>query len=122
MSYATDKKMDKPLKYFRLNVDRSFTKKGFGTIVTGTVAHGKAKIGDSLEILPNSIDTKIRGIQTHGRDTQLIIKGDRAAVNLLNVKYASGVVINAKGFGGREPRYYYPGLPRNYFISLNLSI
>ena len=42
--------------------------------------------------------------------------------NLLNVKYASGVVINARGFGGREPRYYYPGLPRNYFISLNLSI
>ena len=36
--------------------------------------------------MPNSIDTKIRGIQTHGRDTQLIIKGDRAAVNLLNVK------------------------------------
>jgi iron complex outermembrane receptor protein len=42
--------------------------------------------------------------------------------NLLNKKYASGIVINAKGFGGGQPRYYYPGLPRNYFISLNINI
>ena len=42
--------------------------------------------------------------------------------NLFDKKYASGIVINARGFGGRDPRYYYPGLPRNYFISLNLSI
>ena len=42
MSFATDK-MDKPLQYFRMNVDRFFIK-GFGTIVTGTVAHGKAKL------------------------------------------------------------------------------
>ena len=42
--------------------------------------------------------------------------------NLLDRKYASGVVINARGFGGREPRYYYPGLPRNYFISLTFSL
>ena len=97
MSFATDKEMDKPLQYFRMNVDRSFIKKGFGTIVTGTVAHGKAKIGDSIEVLPNSIHTKIRGIQTHGRDTQLISKGDRAAVNLLNVKLNElyrGIVIS----------------------------
>ena len=42
--------------------------------------------------------------------------------NLLDKRYASGVVINARGFGGRDPRYYYPGLPRNYFISLNIGI
>jgi len=42
--------------------------------------------------------------------------------NLFDKKYASGIVINARGFGGMDPRYYYPGLPRNYFISLNLSI
>ena len=43
-------------------------------------------------------------------------------ITLLNKKYASGIVINAKGFGGGQPRYYYPGLPRNYFISLNINI
>ena len=42
--------------------------------------------------------------------------------NIFDVKYASGVVINARGFGGRDPRYYYPGLPRNYFISLSFSL
>ena len=42
--------------------------------------------------------------------------------NLFDKKYASGIVINARGFGGRDPRYYYPGLPRNYFIYLNLRI
>ena len=42
--------------------------------------------------------------------------------NLLNEKYASMILINAQGFNGNIPRYYYPGLPRNYFISLNLKI
>ena len=59
-----------------------FYKKGFGTIVAGTVDQGKAKIGDTIEILPNNVRSKIRGIQTHGKDTQSIATGDRA-VNLL---------------------------------------
>ena len=42
--------------------------------------------------------------------------------NLLNEKYASMILINAQGFNGNKPRYYYPGLPRNYFISLNLKV
>ena len=42
--------------------------------------------------------------------------------NIFDKRYASGIVINARGFGGRDPRFYYPGLPRNYFISLNLRI
>ena len=42
--------------------------------------------------------------------------------NLLNEKYASMILINAQGFNGNIPRYYYPGLPRNYFISLNLKV
>ena len=42
--------------------------------------------------------------------------------NLLDEAYASGIVINAKSFGGNQPRYYYPGLPRNYFISLFINI
>jgi iron complex outermembrane receptor protein len=42
--------------------------------------------------------------------------------NILNEAYASGIVINAKSFGGNQPRYYYPGIPRNYFISLSINI
>ena len=51
-------KLNESLKYFRMNVDRSFIKKGFGTIVTGTVAEGQAAIGDLVEVLPNSVCTK----------------------------------------------------------------
>ncbi|GIR29615.1 hypothetical protein CM15mP43_12390 [bacterium] len=69
-----------------MNVDRYFIKKGFGTIVTGTVAEGQAAIGDLVEVLPNSVCTKIRGLQSHGKNTKRIYKGDRAAVNLLNMK------------------------------------
>ena len=86
LSYADREKLNEPLKYFRMNVDRSFIKKGFGTIVTGTVAEGQAAIGDLVEVLPNSVCTKIRGLQSHGKNTKRIYKGDRAAVNLLNMK------------------------------------
>jgi iron complex outermembrane recepter protein len=41
--------------------------------------------------------------------------------NLLDERYASSVLINAVAFGGNEPRYYYPGAPRNHFISLALD-
>ena len=81
------KKINKSLQYFKMNIDRSFIKKGFGTVVTGTVDQGKATIGDTVEILPNNVLSKIRGIQTHGKDTQSIVGGDRAAVNISNVKF-----------------------------------
>ncbi|MFL3005229.1 MAG: selenocysteine-specific translation elongation factor [Candidatus Neomarinimicrobiota bacterium] len=86
LSYAEIDKPNESLKYFRMNVDRSFIKKGFGTIVTGTVAEGRAAVGDLVEVLPNSVCTKIRGLQSHGKNTQHVFKGDRAAVNLLNMK------------------------------------
>ena len=71
---------------FRLNVDRIFSKTGFGTIVTGTVQNGMISNGDDIELLPNGIKTKIRGIQTHGGQTDSAAVGDRAALNLLNIK------------------------------------
>ena len=71
---------------FRLNVDRVFSKTGFGTVVTGTVQNGSAQNGDDIEILPSGIKTKIRGIQTHGGATETVLTGDRAALNLSHVK------------------------------------
>jgi selenocysteine-specific elongation factor len=71
---------------FRLNVDRVFSKTGFGTVITGTVQNGSAKNGDEIEILPSGIKTKIRGLQTHGGATVSVIAGDRAALNLAHVK------------------------------------
>ena len=67
---------------FRMFLDRVFTMKGFGTVVTGTVSSGKAKIGDELEILPYAKSVKIRGLESHDEKVDEIRLGDRAAINL----------------------------------------
>lgn len=71
---------------FRMNVDRVFSKTGFGTIVTGTVMNGTISIAEDVECFPNNIISKVRGIQTHGGETSSASKGDRAALNLANIK------------------------------------
>ena len=68
--------------FFHLPVDRVFSKKGFGSVVTGTVLSGKTKIGSDLEIIPGKQKAKVRGIQTHGTETSSVKMGDRAAINL----------------------------------------
>ncbi|MGB9700619.1 MAG: selenocysteine-specific translation elongation factor [Thermodesulfobacteriota bacterium] len=71
-----------PEGIFRLPIDRVFTMKGFGTVVTGTVVSGKVSIGDNLEILPSGLETKVRGIQIHGKPVEVATAGTRAGVNL----------------------------------------
>ena len=71
ISYAQNQTLNNYPQYFKMNIDRCFIKKGFGTIVTGTVEQGKAKIGDTIEILPNNVRSKIRGIQTQVRKLSL---------------------------------------------------
>ena len=70
---------------FRLYVDRVFSKVGFGTVVTGTVQSGNLTVGEELEIFPNKIKTKVRGLQSHGGSIKSISIGQRAALNLTNV-------------------------------------
>lgn len=72
--------------HFRLPIDRVFTVKGFGTIVTGTVISGKVKLGDTIEIYPSKILTKARGIRVHGQEQEVGEAGQRVAINLANVK------------------------------------
>ena len=60
--------------------------KGYGTVVTGTVNSGSLKAGDTVEILPGEIKTKVRGLQSHGHDVQMVKTGDRAAINLQGVE------------------------------------
>ena len=72
--------------FFRQSVDRVFSMKGFGTVVTGTVSSGSAKVGDRLEIVPGKVKAKIRGLQSHGKDVKSVKPGDRSAVNLSGVE------------------------------------
>src|SRR5215216_1730831 len=69
----------------RLPVDRSFSIKGFGTVVTGTLIAGELKSGDEIEILPAGARTRIRNLQVHGRDTDRAFAGQRTAINLQGV-------------------------------------
>jgi selenocysteine-specific elongation factor len=68
--------------FFRLPVDRVFSKTGFGTIVTGTVLSGDIKTNQELEIIPGSFKVKVRGLQSHRNESSSLKMGERAAVNL----------------------------------------
>ena len=68
--------------FFRLQVDRSFIKTGFGTVVTGTVISGELNKGDEVQILPVEKTGRVRGLQSHGKTVDTVKLGDRAAVNI----------------------------------------
>ena len=67
---------------FRLPVDRVFTMKGFGTVVTGTLVSDHIKTGDEIQILPENITARIRGIQVHNQAVEEAWAGQRTAINL----------------------------------------
>jgi selenocysteine-specific elongation factor len=67
---------------FRLPVDRIFTIKGFGTVVTGTVIGGEVSVGAELVVLPHGLPARVRGIEVHGEAVQSARAGLRAALNL----------------------------------------
>ncbi|MDA8125250.1 MAG: selenocysteine-specific translation elongation factor [Deltaproteobacteria bacterium] len=73
---------------FRLPVDRVFTMKGFGTVVTGTLASGKVAVGEEVEISPLGLRAKVRGIQVHNRAVETAEGGQRTAINLQGVDKA----------------------------------
>jgi selenocysteine-specific elongation factor len=72
----------------RLPIDRVFSVKGFGTVVTGTLVSGTVRVEHELAVLPRDIRVKIRGIQVHGHDAAEAVAGNRVAVNLGGVEVA----------------------------------
>ena len=69
----------------RLPVDRAFTMKGFGTVITGTLVSGQVTEADELELLPVGRRVRARGIQVHGNATARAESGQRTAVNLAGI-------------------------------------
>ena len=67
---------------FRLPVDRIFSMKGFGAVVTGTSISGRIKVGEDVAIYPVGSNAKIRGIQVHGKDVEEVEAGHRTAINI----------------------------------------
>ena len=71
---------------FRMPIDRVFTMQGFGTVIAGTILSGEVKVGDKLEVQPDGISAKVRGLQVHGKSIQRSQIGRRTAINLQDVK------------------------------------
>jgi len=78
-----------PEGIFRLPIDRVFTIKGFGTVVTGTLISGKLSVGDTVEVLPKNLEAKVRGIQVHGKPAETATAGLRAGINLQGLEKAA---------------------------------
>ena len=85
INISTNKKNKFNRDIFRMFIDRVFTKKGFGTVVTGTISSGKIKKDQQIEILPNYEKANIRGIHTHDNNAEILEIGDRGAINLQSI-------------------------------------
>lgn len=84
----------------RLPVDRSFTLRGFGTVVTGTLVEGRLRAGEEVEVQPGGRRLRIRGVQMHGEAVAEAVAGSRTAVNLAGVEASElhrGMTLTAPG-------------------------
>lgn len=84
----------------RLPIDRSFSIKGFGAVVTGTLIGGAFRESDELDLLPSGTAVRVRGIQSHGQSVTVAKVGMRTAVNLGGIDHhqvSRGMVLAEKG-------------------------
>ena len=87
-------------RYFRLPVDRAFSIKGFGAVVTGTLISGTVAPGDEVELFPVGKRIRVRGVQSGGKAVERAIAGQRTAVNLAGIEHAAlrrGMVLATPG-------------------------
>lgn len=70
----------------RLPIDRAFSMKGFGTVVTGTLIGGRVAVDDELIVEPGGRRVKVRGVQVHGKPSKQAVAGQRTAINLGGVE------------------------------------
>lgn len=83
-----------------LPIDRVFSKKGFGTVVTGTLVSGAISEGDELDLLPSGKRVRVRGLQTHGTVVKSVDAGQRTAVNIAGIdqtEVARGMILAETG-------------------------
>ncbi|MFH1639042.1 MAG: selenocysteine-specific translation elongation factor [Chloroflexota bacterium] len=85
----------------RLPIDRIFTIKGFGTVVTGTLIDGKLEAGKEIEIVPSGLKAAIRRLETHKQTEDVAAPGSRVSANLAGIppdKLERGMVITSPGW------------------------
>ena len=92
---------------FRLPIDRVFSMKGFGAVVTGTLIAGKVTKDEEVEIVPSRQPARVRGVQVHGAATNQAVAGQRTALNLAGVELedlARGMTLAPRGMLGPTHR------------------
>ncbi len=85
---------------FRLPIDRVFSMKGFGTVVTGTLISGNVRKDEELEVHPTGQRLRVRGVQVHGTAAEKAIAGQRTALNLAGAEtseLARGMMLTPAG-------------------------
>ncbi len=85
---------------FRMSIDRAFTMRGFGTVVTGTIISGRVAANDEVELHPEGRLLRVRGVQSHGESTASAQAGQRAALNLTGIEVSElrrGQTLTAPG-------------------------
>ena len=85
---------------FRLPIDRVFSMKGFGTVVTGTLVSGRVRKDEELEVHPTGKRLRVRGVQVHGAAAEKAIAGQRTALNLVGAEtseLARGMMLTQVG-------------------------
>jgi selenocysteine-specific elongation factor len=103
-----------PSSLFRLPVDRVFTMKGFGTVITGSLVSGQVRVGDNVQLYPGEITAKVRGIQVHNAAHESAEAGMRTAINFQGLEkeaVSRGDVLASPG-----------SLRASYMIDLDLTI
>ncbi len=70
---------------FKMAIDRAFTIEGHGTVVTGSVSSGTARVGETIEIQPGGKPARIRSLECHDQASEQVHRGQRAAINLTGV-------------------------------------
>ena len=86
--------------YFRLPVDRAFSIRGFGTVVTGTLTAGSVARDSQVELQPSGRLLRVRGVQVHGQPAERATAGQRTALNLADIEapeLARGMVLTEPG-------------------------
>ncbi len=99
-SFAAPRRAD----LFRLPIDRVFSMRGHGTVITGTLVSGKVRVGDEIMVYPEGLKTKVRSIQVHGEQREESTAGMRTAINL----YSLDVEALERGFVLAHPGTLFP--------------
>ena len=102
---------------FRLPIDRVFSKKGIGTVVTGTVHGAGCAVGDELMVNPTGLRLRVRGLQIHGVAVERAVEGARVAINVTGIGSAVGVEQLHRG----EVLYPVAGLLPSHIVDVAVT-